>query len=99
LLISSINIVEGSVIWNAGEGIQVVSDAIIRNNIIFDCSATVITAAPHAAVPHVRNVEIVNNTIINHTKRKPPFDVGAYEWEFTLKNPGWRIKDGFKPVR
>ena len=63
-----INIVEGNVIWNAGEGIQVVSDAIIRNNIIFDCSATGITAAPHAAVPHVRNVKIVNNTIVNHPR-------------------------------
>ena len=63
-----INIVEGNVIWNAGEGIQVVSDAIIRNNIIFNCSATGITAAPHAAVPHVRNVKIVNNTIANHPR-------------------------------
>ena len=63
-----INIVESNVIWNAGEGIQVVSDAIIRNNIIFDCSATGITAAPHAAVPHVRNVKIINNTIVNHPR-------------------------------
>ncbi|MFH1719723.1 MAG: right-handed parallel beta-helix repeat-containing protein [Planctomycetota bacterium] len=62
------NIVEGNVIWNAGEGIQVVSDAIIRNNIIFNCAMTGITAAPHAAVPHVRNVRIINNTIVNHPK-------------------------------
>jgi len=61
-----INIVEGNVIWNAGEGIQVVSDAVVRNNIIFDCSVTGITAAPHAAVPQIRNVKIVNNTIVNH---------------------------------
>jgi len=63
-----VNIVEGNVIWNAGEGIQVVSDAIVRNNIIFDCSATGITAAPHAAVPQMRNVTIVNNTIVNHPR-------------------------------
>jgi hypothetical protein len=63
-----INIVEGNAIWNAGEGIQVVSDTIIRNNIIFDCAMTGITAAPHAAVPSVRNVRIVNNTIVNHPK-------------------------------
>jgi len=63
-----INIVEGNVIWNAGEGIQVVSDAIIRNNVIFNCEMTGITSAPHAAVPHVRNVQIVNNTLINHPK-------------------------------
>jgi len=65
---NGVNIVEGNVIWSAGEGIQVVSDAIIRNNIIFNCLATGITAAPHAAVPHVRNVRIVNNTIVNHPR-------------------------------
>jgi len=191
-----INIVEGNVIWNAGEGIQVVSDAIIRNNIILNCSMTGITATPHAAVSKVRNVRIVNNTIVNHprgirirwggapnmifsnnavfcpgsiavdasgvadvifssnyiegrligleidnssfydganlkqafcepgkknywpkpgsalfnnadpaftpkldfnnTKRKPPFDVGAYETEAQATNPGWRIQAGFK---
>jgi len=63
-----INIVEGNVIWNAGEGIQVVSDAIVRNNIVFNCSMTGITAAPHNAVPSVSNVKIVNNTIVNHPK-------------------------------
>ena len=59
------NVIEGNVVWNAGEGIQVVSDAIVRNNIIFNCSATGITATPHAAMPRVRNVTIVNNTIFN----------------------------------
>jgi hypothetical protein len=63
-----INIVEGNVIWNAGEGIQVVSDAIVRNNIIFNCSVTGITATPHAAVSKVRNAKIVNNTIVNHPR-------------------------------
>jgi hypothetical protein len=62
----AVNIVEGNRIWNAGEGIQVVSDALVRNNVIFDCTITGITAAPHAAVPHMRNVRIVNNTIVNH---------------------------------
>jgi hypothetical protein len=59
------NVVEGNVIWRAGEGIQVVSDAIVRNNLIFDCLATGITAAPHAAVPQVRHATIVHNTIFN----------------------------------
>ncbi len=57
------NTVEGNVIWNAGEGIQVVSDAVVRNNVIFHCEATGITAAPHAAMRRVRNVRIVHNTI------------------------------------
>lgn len=63
-----VNIVEGNIIWHAGEGIQVVSDAIVRNNIIMDCLVTGITAAPHAAVSKMRNVTIVNNTIINHPR-------------------------------
>jgi len=57
------NLVEGNVIWNAGEGIQVVSDAVVRNNIIFNCSATGITGAPHAALRQMRDVSIVNNTV------------------------------------
>ena len=61
-----LNIVEGNMIHNAGEGIQVVSDAVVRNNVVFDCTVTGITAAPHAAVPYMRNVRIVNNTIVNH---------------------------------
>jgi len=191
-----VNVVEGNVIFRAGEGIQVVSDAIIRNNIIFDCSVTGITAAPHGAVSKMRNVTIVNNTIVNNprgarirwsradnmiftnnavycpgstavdaagidkadfssnyiagrlsgaavdnsrfyngdalsaafvsaterdywpksrsplignadpdlaakldfnsSKRKPPFDVGAYESDGRDENPGWRIHGGFK---
>ena len=63
-----VNIVEGNVIFRAGEGIQVVSDAIVRNNIIFDCSVTGITATPHAAVSRIRNVTIVNNTIVRHPR-------------------------------
>jgi hypothetical protein len=59
------NVIEGNVIWNAGEGIQVVSDAMVRNNIILDCAATGITAAPHAAMPRVSRTTIVNNTIVN----------------------------------
>jgi hypothetical protein len=60
------NIVERNVVWNAGEGIQVVSDAIVRNNIIFECLSSGITATPHAAVPQMQNVTIVNNTIVGH---------------------------------
>jgi hypothetical protein len=60
------NIVEGNAIWNAGEGIQVVSDATVRNNVVFQCVSTGITAAPHAQVPVMKNVTIVNNTLYNN---------------------------------
>lgn len=64
------NLVEGNVIWNAGEAIQVVSDAVIRNNLILN-SDVGITAAPHVQVAQMRNVSIVNNTIYGH-------DTGVY---------------------
>jgi parallel beta helix pectate lyase-like protein len=57
------NIVEGNAIWNAGEAIQVVSDAVVRNNLIFNSSITGITASSHSQVPVMKNVTIVNNTI------------------------------------
>jgi len=58
-----INTVVGNVIWNAGEGIQVVSDALIKDNVIFNCALTGITAAPHAVLAQVRNVTILGNEI------------------------------------
>jgi len=60
-----LNTVEGNVMWNCGEAIQVVSDAVIRNNIILT-SDVGITAAPHVQVAGVHNVTIVNNTLYGH---------------------------------
>ena len=61
------NVVEGNVLWNCGEGIQVVSDAIVRNNIIAN-SSTGIFSSSHSQVSQVRNVSIVNNTIYGHAE-------------------------------
>ena len=60
---NGINIVEGNAMWNCGEAIQVVSDAVVRNNLILDTTVTGISSGPHAQVPQMRNVTIVNNTI------------------------------------
>jgi len=57
------NIVEGNALWNCGEAIQVVSDAVIRNNLIFNSSITGITASPHSQIATMDNVTIVNNTV------------------------------------
>ena len=59
------NVVEGNALWNCGEGIQVVSDATVRNNIIAG-SDVGITSGPHEKVKEVRNVTITNNTIHGH---------------------------------
>jgi hypothetical protein len=60
------NLVEGNAMWNCGEAIQVVSDAIVRNNLILN-SDIGITAGPHSQVPQVRNVTIASNTIYGHS--------------------------------
>jgi hypothetical protein len=64
---SAPNTVEGNAMWNCGEAIQVAADAVIRNNLILN-SDIGITAGPHAQVPSVRNVSIVNNTIAGHDR-------------------------------
>ncbi len=59
------NTVEGNVMWNCGEGIYAVSDAVLRNNIILN-SDVGISSYPHQVVATRRNLTIVNNTIYNH---------------------------------
>ena len=61
-----LNIVEGNVMWNCGEAIQVVSDAIVRNNLILNSTIIGINAGPHSAVAGMKNVTIVNNTVYGH---------------------------------
>jgi hypothetical protein len=60
-----LNVVEGNVMWHCGEAIQVVSDAIVRNNIALSSDVGILTA-PHIQVPQMRNVTIVNNTLFGH---------------------------------
>ena len=60
------NLVEGNVLWNCGEAIQVVSDAIIRNNLILNSTITGITAGRHTQVATMKDVTIVNNTVFGH---------------------------------
>jgi Right handed beta helix region len=60
-----VNIVERNALWNCGEAIQVVSDAVVRNNLILN-SDVGITAAPHQQVSQMENVAIVNNTLYGH---------------------------------
>jgi hypothetical protein len=52
---AGLNVVESNAMWNCGEAIQVVSDAVVRNNLILN-STNGITAAQHAQVAQMRNV-------------------------------------------
>ena len=57
-----VNTVEGNAMWNCGEAIYAVSDAIVRNNIVIG-SNTGIASYPHVQVAQMKNLTIVNNTI------------------------------------
>jgi Right handed beta helix region len=61
----SVNTVEGNAMWNCGEGIYAVADAVVRNNIVLNSGAG-ISSYPHAAVAQMRNITIVNNTLYGH---------------------------------
>jgi len=58
--VDSPNIIEGNVVWNCGQSIDVVADAIVRNNVVIGTIET----QSHGQVPVMRNVTIVNNTVI-----------------------------------
>lgn len=59
---AGLNIVEGNAVWNCGEAIYAVADAVVRNNIVFS-SDVGIASYPHVQVSQMRNLTIVNNTI------------------------------------
>ena len=59
---TGVNTIEGNAVWNCGEGIYAVSDAIVRNNIVIG-SGSGISSYPHAVVATMKDLTIVNNTI------------------------------------
>jgi hypothetical protein len=63
---AGVNTVEGNVVWNCLEGIYAVSDAIVRNNIVFN-SGTGLSLYGHSQVSQMKNVTAVNNTLYNNT--------------------------------
>ncbi len=60
---TTVNTVEGNVMWNCGEGIYAVSDAVVRNNIVLNSGAG-ISSYPHDVVGQMKNLTIVNNTVV-----------------------------------
>ena len=62
------NTVEGNVLWNCGgEGVYAVSDATVRNNLVFESGAG-IGSYGHAQVPVFENTTVVNNTLFNNSE-------------------------------
>lgn len=60
---AAVNTVEGNAVWNCGEGIYAVADAVVRNNVIVN-SGSGISSYPHDVVSQMKNLTIVNNTIL-----------------------------------
>ena len=61
----AVNTVEGNVVSNCLEGISAISDAVVRNNILFG-NETGILSFHHEVVPVHQNTTIVNNTLFNN---------------------------------
>ncbi len=60
-----VNLVEGNVVWNCSEGIVAFSDAIVRNNIVFN-SGSGVGSYGHVQVASRKNVIVLNNTLYNN---------------------------------
>ena len=55
------NVIEGNAVWDFGEAIQVVSDVIVRNNLVLN-SEQALAIYRHVQVPVQRNVRTLNNS-------------------------------------
>jgi hypothetical protein len=62
---SGVNIIEGNAVWNCMEGISALSDAIVRNNIVFRSTGGILSYR-HEQVPAIRNLTVVNNTLFDN---------------------------------
>ncbi len=56
------NLIEGNVVFETKEGIGAYADAVVRNNLVFDCNFGYL-ARPHRKPP--QNLEVYNNTFYN----------------------------------
>jgi hypothetical protein len=61
------NIVEGNVLWQCGEALVALADAVVRNNIVLQ-SNTGLASYPHEDVPVMQHVSFVNNTVYGHAE-------------------------------
>src|SRR5262249_15403965 len=75
-----VNIVEGNTVWNAFEGIQVVADAVVRNNVVSNSGSGLSLYGYQQTTTQIKNVTAVNNTLYNNTN-------GVYaRWDSSTTN-------------
>lgn len=73
------NVIEGNRLNGCGEAIQVVADAIVRDNLVLNSEAALATYY-HAQVPVQRNLRIVRNTFFG-SRLALEFGLNADRWE------------------
>lgn len=73
------NLIEGNRLSGCGEAIQVIADAIVRNNLVLN-SETALATYYHEQVPVQRNLRIVRNTF-HGSNLKLEFGLNADTWE------------------
>jgi chitodextrinase len=61
------NTMEGNVVWQCGEALVALADAVVRNNIVLQ-SNTGLASYPHEQVAGLQNVTFVNNTVYGHAE-------------------------------
>lgn len=61
------NTVEGNAVWQCGEGIVALSDAVVQNNVVLQSNSG-LASYPHEQVAALRNVLFVNNTVYGNTE-------------------------------
>lgn len=59
------NLIENNLITDCAEGIRVVGNALVRNNLIVRASRAGIVSSPHEKTRQVSSVSIINNTVID----------------------------------
>jgi hypothetical protein len=63
--VNPVNLIEGNAVWNSLEGITAISDAIVRNNIVFNSGCGFCTYN-HIQVSQRKNLTAVHNTLYNN---------------------------------
>jgi chitodextrinase len=61
------NTVEGNAMWQCGEAILALSDAVVQNNVVLQ-SASGLSSYPHEQIASIKNVTFVSNTVYGHAE-------------------------------
>jgi hypothetical protein len=93
----SANFIEGRLIGATIDGLRF-HDGRILPEVFTDPARNDYWLRPDSVLSNHANPDFAPVLDFNHSPRKVPFDVGAYESDGRVKNSGWRVQAGFKPA-